>query len=304
MKIRDYLAAPTRLTKAAAAADRAAIADVTMKTGYTPGPVLSAILSRENGGRARAGVLVLPDGSNTVIDRVLSTTEIVEAWRNVADDFSDPSEYIPIMRDGFGNLLVLNRAETLLFYNHDTGRLLDLHLSLEEYPSALRPLPVEPPPNLAEYYPLAMPLFERLSGGMAPTDVFRTDASQPAALGQFLRLSVFLDRPQWIAALLSEASRRSLCPPTEVGAALCRAAASENAVTLLAAFIGGSVDINQGDARGWTALMYAARHNVPEVVQWLLDHGADPSRTNFRGFNAKREALAEKRVENAALLPD
>lgn len=304
MKIRDYLAAPTRLTKAAPPADRAAISDVARETGYSPGPVLSAILSRENGGRARAGVLVLPDGSNTVIDRILSTTEIVEAWRNVADDLADPSEYVPIMRDGFGSLLVVNRAETLLFYNHDTGRLLDLRLSLEEYPSALRPLPIEPPPDLAEFYPLAMPLFEQLSGGIAPTEVFRTDASQSAALGQFLRLSVFLDRPEWIAALLSDATRRSLCPPTEVGAALCRAAASENALTLLATFSGGGVDVNQGDARGWTALMYAARHNVPEVVRWLLDHGADPKLTNFRGFNAKREALSEKRTENAALLPD
>jgi hypothetical protein len=275
-----------------------------MKTGYTPGPVLSAILSRENGGRARAGVLVLPDGSNTVIDRILSTTEIVEAWRNVADDFSDPSEYIPIMRDGFGNMLVVNRAETLLFYNHDTGRLLDLHLSLEEYPSALRPLPVDPPPDLAEFYPLAMPLFESLSAGTAPMDVFRTDASQPAALGQFLRMAVSLGRSEWVAALLSDVSRRNLCPPTEIGAALREAAASEDAVTLLAAFADAGVDINQGDARGWTALMYAARHNVPEVVRWLLDHGADPSRTNFRGFNAKREALSEKRTENAALLPD
>jgi hypothetical protein len=304
MKVRDYLAAPTRLTKSAQPADASSIHDVAAATGYVPGPVLRAILSKENGGRARAGILTLPDGSNTAMQDVLSTTQIIETWRNVADDFGNPTEYIPIMRDGFGNLLVLNRAETLLFYNHDTGALVDLHLSLEEYPSALRSPPPDPPPDLAKFYPLAMPTFQNIAGGMSLVDAFRPLASDPATLGQFLRMSVSLRRPEWIVALLSDESRRTMCPPTEVGAALCRAAASEEALPLLDALLRGGADINQGDPRGWTALMHAARHNVPEVVRWLLDHGADPSRTNFRGFNAKREALAEKRVENAALLPD
>ena len=77
----------------------------------------------------------------------------------------------------------------------------------------------------------------------------------------------------------------------------------ENPLSLLTLFLEDGVDVNATDSRGETALMAAAIGNTPDVVQWLLDHGADPLRTNHRGFTAKREAIAAKRPENAALLP-
>jgi hypothetical protein len=303
MNIRDYLAGPTRISKCAAPADAEALKEVYAKTGYEVGPVLRSILMQENGGRARPGILSLPDGSNTVINDVLSAAEIIESWRNVADEFDDPSAYIPIMRDGFGNLLVLGRAETLLFYNHDTGKMLDLRISLEEYPTALQPLAPEPVSTFYEHVPLGVQLFERYTA-LGP--VALQAESDPVALKQFLSVAVHKSEPALVRAILAHA--RQLGDVIRAGAVGSLGAVAvngqrENPFPLLEAFLQEGVDINAPGDRGNTALMKAAIGNTPDVVRWLLDHGADPLRTNDRGFTAKREAIAAKRPENAALLP-
>jgi len=37
------------------------------------------------------------------------------------------------------------------------------------------------------------------------------------------------------------------------------------------------IDVNISFNTGWTALMYAAHSAVPETVDYLLHHGADPN---------------------------
>ena len=87
MDIRDYIAPPTRIAKSAAPAQAEAMDEIAAQTGYVLGPVLRWLLSQENGGRARAGLLELPDRSNTVINDVLSAEQIVEAWRGLSAQF-------------------------------------------------------------------------------------------------------------------------------------------------------------------------------------------------------------------------
>lgn len=277
--------------------------EIAAQTGYVLGPVLRWLLSQENGGRARAGLLELPDRSNTVINDVLSAEQIVEAWRNVADDFDDPHAYIPVMRDGFGHLLVLNRAETLLFYNHDTGTLMDLGLSLEQFPAALRPLPPEPPYDFYKYVPRGVELLERYR---ALGDAALQAESDPVAVKQLLSIAVYNSDAPLVRVVLARGRR--LGDVFRAGAessfrSIAGNGARENPLSLLTLFLEDGVDVNATDSRGETALMAAAIGNTPDVVQWLLDHGADPLRTNHRGFTAKREAIAAKRPENAALLP-
>jgi hypothetical protein len=303
MNIRDYLAGPTRISKCAPPADAEALKEIHAKTGYEVGPVLRSILIQENGGRARAGILSLPDGSNTVINDVLSATEIIESWRNVADEFDDPSAYIPIMRDGFGHLLVLNRAETLLFYNHDTGTMVDLGLRLEKFPAALRPLPPEPPDDFYKYVPCGVELLERYR---ALGDAALQAESDPVAVKQLLSIAVYNSDAPLVRVVLARGRR--LGDVFRAGAessfrSIAGNGTREDPLSLLTLFLEDGVDVNATDSRGETALMAAAIGNTPDVVQWLLEHGADPLRTNHRGFTAKREAIAAKRPENAALLP-
>lgn len=49
---------------------------------------------------------------------------------------------------------------------------------------------------------------------------------------------------------------------------------------------GGSIDINQGSPRGWTALMYAALAGQSHIVRVLLNKGAESSIVNDDGVTA------------------
>lgn len=67
-------------------------------------------------------------------------------------------------------------------------------------------------------------------------------------------------------------------------------------------------DIDQGDARGRTCLMVAASRNHTNLVQFLLDFGADPNRRNASGTTplmfAKTAAFAYGDCRSMKLLID
>ena len=46
----------------------------------------------------------------------------------------------------------------------------------------------------------------------------------------------------------------------------------------------GTVNVNAAGWEGWTALHHAARNNFPEIVQLLLEAGADRSIVNNSGL--------------------
>jgi hypothetical protein len=303
MNIRDYIAAPSRHRSVARPAQDADFRALTAATGYEPGPVLRAILGTENGGQARLGVLELPDRTQAVMTEFLSTQEIVDSWRVVSlREFGDPSHRIPIMRDAFGNFLVLTTAESVLFFNHDTGELLDLSLSLEDYPACLKAMPPEAVHDAEEDLPLGV--VERLQRYRVLGDSVVRAERDAAALKELLSVAVLREDAKLVRAVLARGREldigATLGAVAELGAV---AGYVEDPVPLMEAFLAEGVDVNAPGVRGNTALMKAAIGSSPDVVKWLLDHGADPLRTNDRGFTAKREAIAAKRPENAALLP-
>lgn len=51
-----------------------------------------------------------------------------------------------------------------------------------------------------------------------------------------------------------------------------------------------------------TPLMFAARYNKVEIIQYLLDKGADKSRQNEKGYTALNYAEMSKAVDAVALL--
>ena len=59
-----------------------------------------------------------------------------------------------------------------------------------------------------------------------------------------------------------------------------------HAVEILTMLIEHQADVNAQDVRGLTALMEAARNGKPEVVKFLLDHGANAELTNCAGEKA------------------
>lgn len=64
------------------------------------------------------------------------------------------------------------------------------------------------------------------------------------------------------------------------------AAVSQDTMTLQALLDAG-LDINAANKQGFTALMFAASYNLPEVIQFLLDKGADPSaKAYYQDVNA------------------
>ena len=266
--------------------------------------MLRWILLTENGGPATPGDVDLPDGSTTSMVEFLSVREMINSWVAMGTpEPGYPAVYVPIMEDVNGNYLVLNETENVFFWNHDTAELLDLAVSLESYPAYRKPFDPSPSPEFYKHVPLGVQLFERYAAlGSA---ALRAE-SDPVTLKQFLSVAVHNSDPALVRAILAHA--RQLGDVIRAGAvgSLGGVAANgrrENPFPLLEAFLQEGVDINAPGFRGNTALIEAAIGNTPEVVKWLLDHGADPLRTNDHGFTAKREAIAAKRPENAALLP-
>ncbi len=64
-------------------------------------------------------------------------------------------------------------------------------------------------------------------------------------------------------------------------------AAVSHDTAALQALLEAGLDINAANKQGFTALMFAASYNQPEVVEFLLDKGADPSaKAYFQDVNA------------------
>jgi len=41
--------------------------------------------------------------------------------------------------------------------------------------------------------------------------------------------------------------------------------------------VNSGIDVNVSFNTGWTALMYAAQNAAPEIIDYLLHHGANPN---------------------------
>ena len=80
------------------------------------------------------------------------------------------------------------------------------------------------------------------------------------------------------------------------------AAASEDQRHVTSFLIGESVNVNEVDERGRTALMYAAAEGHRRVAQLLLDAGADPELRDASGRLARDYAVAEDEYALAVLL--
>jgi len=63
-------------------------------------------------------------------------------------------------------------------------------------------------------------------------------------------------------------------------------AAFEGDVEKMKKLVAEGADINEGNNRGWTALMYACRYRHEEAVQWLIDQGVDIAASNSFGATA------------------
>lgn len=64
-------------------------------------------------------------------------------------------------------------------------------------------------------------------------------------------------------------------------------AAVSQDTSALQALLDAGLDLNAANKQGFTALMFAAAYNQPEVVQFLLEKGADPSiKSYFQDVNA------------------
>ena len=61
-------------------------------------------------------------------------------------------------------------------------------------------------------------------------------------------------------------------------------------------------NVNTVDSQGMTALMRVARIGFKPMVQLLLDHGANVSITDARGWNAENHAAAGEHLEVVAML--
>lgn len=73
------------------------------------------------------------------------------------------------------------------------------------------------------------------------------------------------------------------------------AAVRRGEAALVARILASDVDLSAADEFGDTALMYAALHAPPELVQELLDHKADPNQANYAGATPLMRAARDFR---------
>lgn len=70
-------------------------------------------------------------------------------------------------------------------------------------------------------------------------------------------------------------------------------------------FVAFGVDLNRGAGqRQMTPLIFAARHGFGSVIQFLLDAGANPDRTDSEGLTAHDHAIANGHQRSARLLAE
>lgn len=81
------------------------------------------------------------------------------------------------------------------------------------------------------------------------------------------------------------------------------AAAAGSFETAAAGLASGALDINQADAKGWTALMIASRQGHSRIVRMFLDKGAEVLITEDRGYTALHQsAIAGHRAVTKMLV--
>jgi uncharacterized protein len=86
-------------------------------------------------------------------------------------------------------------------------------------------------------------------------------------------------------AIVEALRRAGASYPSTFGTLLSRAALRGD-LALVTYFARQGDKVNATDSRGMTALMYAVRENRAPVVDWLLDHGADPDMRSIVGEDA------------------
>ncbi|WFD01480.1 putative ankyrin-repeat protein [Malassezia obtusa] len=81
------------------------------------------------------------------------------------------------------------------------------------------------------------------------------------------------------------------------------AASSNDKLEIVEALNGaGSLHVDERDGSGWTPLMIAASAGAARIVDWLLEHGADPNAGNSRKLTALHYASSRNRAEVARSL--
>ncbi|MCX6773812.1 MAG: ankyrin repeat domain-containing protein [Candidatus Micrarchaeota archaeon] len=61
-------------------------------------------------------------------------------------------------------------------------------------------------------------------------------------------------------------------------------------------------DIEARDSHGWTALIYAAQNNYPEICSFLIEKGADINASDYDGFNVLRHAQGNSMKRIAVMI--
>ena len=95
-----------------------------------------------------------------------------------------------------------------------------------------------------------------------------------------LPLAVRLDRPSMVELLLSRGANPNIGNDGNDEAGPLHQAARGGHVDLAHRLISAGALVDKPNARGYTPLILATLYNKPEIIRILMEHGADPLRTN------------------------
>lgn len=99
-------------------------------------------------------------------------------------------------------------------------------------------------------------------------------------------------------------ARAPWCQQLNCGVTALHCAARSGHVQIVEALLAASARVDEADVEGWTALHYAAHADVPGAVRALLDHGADPTKTERRWRITARDIARRRRFGDiVAMLP-
>jgi ankyrin repeat protein len=129
------------------------------------------------------------------------------------------------------------------------------------------------------------------------------DPNEPLSCGATpLYLACINGDEQTIAMLLHAGAKVNLASASGSTPLVACVCAADHAPAVTLQLLAAGADINAADNDGFTALMNAAIRNEVELVQILLDHGANPQQQNHAGRTARELAEQEQCFETAKML--